>query len=152
VSAKLTKLQPNTLYHYRLVATNGEGVVRGPDRNFKTPQVPFKGVTLPTGKAKLDSKGRVKIKVACPKKAVGSCRGKLTLKAKLGTKTKTIGSSGFKNVAPGMTKTLKVKLSDAARLAIGANGKLKATEIAKSQDSRLGPRQTTSRSVTLKPA
>jgi hypothetical protein len=152
VSAKLTKLQPNTLYHYRLVATNGEGVVAGPDRNFKTKPLPFRGVGLPTAQAKLDSKGRVKIKVVCPKASIGSCRGKLTLKAKLAGKTKAIGSSGFKNVAAGKTKTLTIKLSDVARLAIAANGKLKATEIAKSQDSRLGPRQTTSRNATLKPA
>lgn len=40
VSAPLTALQPNTVYHYRLVAFSTAGTTRGGDRTFKTPQIP----------------------------------------------------------------------------------------------------------------
>jgi hypothetical protein len=36
VSASLTALQPSTIYHFRLVATNSKGTTRGPDRSFTT--------------------------------------------------------------------------------------------------------------------
>jgi hypothetical protein len=34
-------LTPATTYHYRIVASNGKGVVRGADRTFKTPKQPL---------------------------------------------------------------------------------------------------------------
>jgi NHL repeat-containing protein len=36
VSAEVTGLSPNTLYHYRLVASNGSGTTNGPDLTFRT--------------------------------------------------------------------------------------------------------------------
>ena len=39
VSANLTGLTPNTLYHYRLVAENSEGTTNGSDGTFTTPCV-----------------------------------------------------------------------------------------------------------------
>lgn len=36
VSAAVTGLAPETTYHFRLVATNDDGVERGPDKTFKT--------------------------------------------------------------------------------------------------------------------
>jgi hypothetical protein len=40
VTAALSKLTSNTTYHYRLVATNAAGIVRGNDRTLKTAIVP----------------------------------------------------------------------------------------------------------------
>jgi hypothetical protein len=40
VSATLGGLQPNTTYHYQLVAFSPAGTTRGSDRTFKTPQIP----------------------------------------------------------------------------------------------------------------
>jgi hypothetical protein len=40
VSQLLTGLQPNTTYHYRVVATNANGTVDGPDKTFTTFAVP----------------------------------------------------------------------------------------------------------------
>jgi hypothetical protein len=36
VSMSVTGLKPETTYHFRLVATNGDGTDRGPDKTFKT--------------------------------------------------------------------------------------------------------------------
>jgi len=40
VTATLSGLQPNTTYHYKLVAFSPAGTARGSDRTFKTPQIP----------------------------------------------------------------------------------------------------------------
>ena len=40
VSAALTGLQPNTTYHFRLVAFSTAGTTRAGDHTFKTPQIP----------------------------------------------------------------------------------------------------------------
>lgn len=40
VSAMLTGLQPNTTYHYRVVAVNGAGTVSGEGRTFTTEEAP----------------------------------------------------------------------------------------------------------------
>ena len=39
VSADLTRLRPNTRYHFRLVAVSDGGTATGADRTFRTPQV-----------------------------------------------------------------------------------------------------------------
>jgi len=39
IHADLGDLMPNTTYHYRLVAANGNGTVHGLDRTFKTPNI-----------------------------------------------------------------------------------------------------------------
>lgn len=40
-TAGIAGLQPNTKYHYRLVARNAKGVARGANRSFKTPKQPL---------------------------------------------------------------------------------------------------------------
>jgi uncharacterized delta-60 repeat protein len=49
VSAQLTGLQPGTTYHYRLVASNGDGTVDGADGTFKT--TPARPPTATSGRA-----------------------------------------------------------------------------------------------------
>ena len=47
VQDSLTGLQPRTVYHFRLVATNGSGTTFGPDQSFETTAP---GTTLPDGR------------------------------------------------------------------------------------------------------
>ena len=49
VSQELTGLDPATTYHFRIVATNSQGTVSGPDRTFKTLD-PYPGEGLPDGR------------------------------------------------------------------------------------------------------
>jgi hypothetical protein len=41
LSTEVGGLQPNTLYYYRILATNARGSVAGADHTFKTPKVPL---------------------------------------------------------------------------------------------------------------
>ena len=43
VSASVSRLTPNAIYHVRLVATNGAGTAFGPDLTFTTPAAPAPG-------------------------------------------------------------------------------------------------------------
>ena len=52
---------------------------------------PFAGVGVRTRSARADRRGRVSVKLACPAAAVGTCRGRLTLKARVRRKTLTSG-------------------------------------------------------------
>jgi hypothetical protein len=45
VTAKITDLKPYTLYHWRTVATNAAGTIRGRDRTFRSARLPS-GVTI----------------------------------------------------------------------------------------------------------
>jgi RHS repeat-associated protein len=49
VSAQPTGLQPNTIYHYRLDATNSAGTVNGADATFTTPGVALSNFTYAGG-------------------------------------------------------------------------------------------------------
>ncbi len=51
VSQSLTALRANTLYHYRLVAQNANGITYGGDRTFRTPRRPSLHVTPPRVRA-----------------------------------------------------------------------------------------------------
>jgi hypothetical protein len=42
VWAKLPRLKPDTIYHYRLVAISAAGATLGADRTFRTPPLPGK--------------------------------------------------------------------------------------------------------------
>jgi hypothetical protein len=163
--ATLTGLAPNTLYHYRVVATNGDGTVNGADKTFTTSANPagilpaFKGVSLPTKKARADKKGRVSVKVKCPAGAVVKCKGKLSLTTKIKikrkgrpTKTKTVklGSAKF-SIAAGKSKTLRVKLSKANRRLLKARKKLKVAVRASATDNRGGKAKVKKGKLSLKP-
>jgi hypothetical protein len=41
----ITGLQPDTIYHFRVVATNGDGTVRGEDASFRTFPASFEGLS-----------------------------------------------------------------------------------------------------------
>jgi hypothetical protein len=60
VTAKLTKLKPGTVYHYRLVVTSPYGSINGADRTFTTLSPP-KNIKRP----KISGKPRVGAKLKC---------------------------------------------------------------------------------------
>ncbi|HET9118721.1 MAG TPA: fibronectin type III domain-containing protein, partial [Pseudonocardiaceae bacterium] len=63
VSAPLSKLKPNTTYHYRLIVTNADGTSTGADMTFHT--APILAVSFRIPKAITLSKGRFPVTVNC---------------------------------------------------------------------------------------
>jgi hypothetical protein len=141
VSVSLDDLEPNTTYHYRLVAFPdpsqsayyGVAQTAGEDQTFTTTS--SLAVAFASKKSTfLGKKAFVKLTAIGPPGDVA--KGRLTLKAKIkvGKKKKAklrrIGSASY-SVTVGKTKTIQVTLSRAARKLIAKQGSLKATASAK---------------------
>ena len=162
-SAALTGLEPSTLYHYRVTATNGDGTVVGADKTFTTAATPkgttpttppgtlspFAGVSILTKSARADRKGRLSVKVRCPASAVTRCKGKLSLTAKIKRKTVRLGRASF-SIAPGKTKTVRIKLSKSKRRLLARSKRLKGSLSAAATDGRGGKAKTTKRKLSVK--
>lgn len=124
VDVSLETLEPNTVYHYRLVAgpatpkdpANPE-YVYGADVTFQT--APSLAVYIVGGKTTVTAK-RAEVQLTCDGPVDEVCKGRVHLKAKINGKTQSIGSAGF-SVPVDATKTAKVFLSPAARAALKAS-------------------------------
>ncbi|HKP90968.1 MAG TPA: fibronectin type III domain-containing protein [Thermoleophilaceae bacterium] len=144
VRRRLTGLKPNTLYHYRVFATNVNGSAAGLDRTFRTlPR--FAGVRILTPAAKLNAKNRVAIALRCQAKTFTACKGTLNLTKS--TKPRSLSSKGFR-IAPGKTVTLTLTLPKDAAKAIRNHQPVQATATAAGRDGEGTPR-TTTRKVAL---
>jgi Ca2+-binding RTX toxin-like protein len=79
-------------------------------------------------------KGTVSIKVSCPATSPGNCTGTLTLRTDRGAKLAgrnvalQLGSTRY-NLAPGVSKTLKVKLANSSRRLADRKGHLKVLAV-----------------------
>jgi CSLREA domain-containing protein len=160
-SVSLTGLTASTTYHYRVVASNADGTTAGEDHTFTTaanpppPPPAFTGVVIRRGKVSV-KKGVAGVKVTCPAGTVGACSGKLTLTATVkrasksrtaATKRITLGSATF-TIAPGATKTVRVKLKKTARSLLARKHSLKATASATAKDGSGTVKRTTA-AITL---
>jgi len=129
VDETLTGLQPDTEYHYRVVASSSEGTVVGKDLTFRTkalpvivPPDPVKSVVaIVTGKAKVKSNGRFAVSLSCTGET--NCSGSLVLTAKsklkqpgrkAKVKTLTIARANF-SIAAGKTGPTSIKLNGPGR-------------------------------------
>lgn len=141
VSAALSGLTAGTTYHYRLVGTSSGGTTNGADQTFTTgavtpppPTCPADKSLCPAGKLSVSTStvtvagSKAAIKVSCKGGTGSSCKGTLTLTAKVkqGKKTKTISVGKVTvNLAAGKSATFSVKLSSAAKTALAKSHKLK---------------------------
>lgn len=156
LSQGVTGLTPSTTYHYRIVATTLGFTFVGADMTFTTAPK-FAGVTR---------KGNVRVKNGAAFVTLSSlvaCKGKITLsgripaskaKGKAGTSKKKghkpvkLGSASF-SLAAGKSTTVKVPLTAAARKALKAGKKIKATVSIAATDS-FGETLTVNGKATLK--
>jgi hypothetical protein len=138
VDISLDELKPATTYHYRLVASVVQAdpsappaTVAGVDEVVKT--APSLAIGFIGKQAHVSKLGKALVQVRCVGPVDDVCSGRLTLTAALDGKTaRTVGSVAYK-LAVGSKKTLRVKLSAAARtaLATATGQKLGATASAK---------------------
>jgi hypothetical protein len=82
----------------------------------------FRGVKIASRRVTVDSAGRARLRLRCPSGTNGFCRGRVTLAARRG-RTK-FGHASFK-IASSKTKTVRVKLSRAARRLLRRHGRLR---------------------------
>ncbi|HZI90862.1 MAG TPA: hypothetical protein VFD31_04435 [Thermoleophilaceae bacterium] len=103
----------------------------------------FAGMRVAASRVKVDRTGRARVPLRCPAGTNGPCKGRLTLRDR-GT---TIGRASF-TLRRGRTRTVKVKLSRAARRKLARGGRLSARARVAAEDA-VGQSRTTSRRVTL---
>jgi hypothetical protein len=106
---------------------------------------PFSGVTVLTGRPRLSSTGRAKVRVACASATVGRCTGSLELRAQLrrGQAFSRIAQFARFAVSPGRATTVTVKLTLAARRALRRSHSFRATLRAVARDGQGLERKTT---------
>jgi hypothetical protein len=91
-------------------------------------------VTIRGGTVKV-TKGRASIKVSCPAGSSGNCAGSLSVRTAKGVKLAglkvvvQLGSARY-NLAPGASKTVKVKLTKGSRRLADRKGHLKVRAVA----------------------
>jgi Ca2+-binding RTX toxin-like protein len=108
-------------------------------------------VTIRGGTVKV-KRGTASIRVRCPAISPGNCTGTLTVRTAKRIKlaglkvTLQLGSKRYK-IAPGASKTLKVKLAKGTQRLAGSNGRLKALAVAST--GRSGQIAQSSRRLTL---
>jgi hypothetical protein len=106
---------------------------------------PFAGVTVLTGRPKLSSRGRAKVRLACASATVGRCSGTLELRAQLrrGLAFSRIAQFARFDLGAGRSTTVTVKLTLAARRALRRARSFRATLRAVARDGQGLERKTT---------
>jgi len=160
VATKVSGLTPATTYHYRIVASNGSGLVQGADHTFTTPgstppppppppHAPFAGVGLVS--THLTTAGRfVTLKLSCPAGTIGSCSGKTKLSARkrrTGAKVR-LGRVAF-TIAPGRQAKVRLRVSRPGRRLLGHAARLHGRATSSARDT-VGQAKTTVVAVTIR--
>ena len=144
VSGALTGLKPNTLYHYRIVATNASGTTDGADATFKTANIPTR---LTVGKIKIKG-NTASVPLSCAGNPGVRCKGTLreTVKIKHHKKPTTVGHASF-SIGAASKKTVKITLNGKGRKALA---KAKSHKLRAALTVRLGSKKVASKTVTFK--
>ena len=160
-SANVAGLEPGTTYHYRVVASNAGGVVRGADQTFTTAPATtatqsaggFAGVKLISTALTL-KRGFVVVKLSCPAATAGRCSGATKLSARrkrVGTRAAAnvkLGRARFSIAAGGRAK-LKVRVSRAGRRLFAHRRRLRGRAASSAHDAA-GLSKTTTSHVTIR--
>lgn len=142
-AAELTGLTPNTVYHYRVVATDPDGTVYGVDEQFTTAAAtttmttttpPVPGTTpankFTFGKVKVSSKGKLSVSLGAPDAGSFSAKATFSVRTRKGkkrvTKTYTFGTGSAKSSRKG-TVQLTISLKGSAAKELKKPGSAKVT-------------------------
>jgi hypothetical protein len=137
VDVAVEDLKPSTTYHYRLVAfpdpaqsqVYGVAETAGEDQTFTT--YASTAVAFAGKRAKV-AKGKAQVRLTATGVPEELARGRVTLRTRLGKKTKKIGSAAYR-ITVGKTKTIKVRLSRKAKRTLARRGSLKAKAAARTK-------------------
>jgi hypothetical protein len=127
VTSTISKLKPNTTYHYRVVATDANGTANGLDETFKTAKQSPAGLTVKTKPLhartfpyRFSFSGKVRLPKGLTNGA--ACSGKVTVLIKRGRKTV---STARTSVFAGCSWKTSVRLAN--RKAVPGHGSLSVT-------------------------
>ena len=156
VSRPITGLAPNTVYHFRLVASNASGFTSlGPDATFKTRKPSFGAktrVSLALATSRVPPSGRFGVRIANrnPFAITGRIGGKAVGRTgAIATFSSTVAAKRFR-VAAKSRKTVKLKLSARQRRRLAQRGRLVVKLIARVRDPA-GNTRKVSKKVVLRP-
>ena len=105
-------------------------------------------IRIRPGRLRLTSRGTARFRLACPAEAAQRCLGRLELRRRASSTTRTVGSRRF-TLAAGATGTVKVRIAPAVRRSIGRRG-VRITAVAVARDALSADRRTR-RKVRLLP-
>jgi hypothetical protein len=172
--ATVVGLSPATTYHFRVVATNAGGVIKGSDQTFTTspptpatpppnqttppptqatprptasdPTPSFAGVELVSRRLTFRRR-QVTLTLRCPAGTVGGCSGRTTLSSSTATRV-VLGRAAF-SITAGTDAKVKVRVSRAGRRLLGRTRRLRARATNAARD-RAGQARTTVTRVTVR--
>jgi streptogramin lyase len=158
VSAALAGLRPNTLYHYRLVATNRQGTIQGSDRTFTTtPGAVVVGGGNPGSQDRtgprmavvshgliLTRSGRVNVSLRCPLSEPLGCHGSVTLLTTMAHKRLQLGRANFR-IPGGQTRMVTVRVTKRGRSLVRARRRLTVSVVVIGIDTFGNQKRTTLR-------
>jgi hypothetical protein len=104
-------------------------------------ELPFRGLTIAKQKVRASKRGKVTLKVSCPRTTIGTCSGTLQLGG---------GSAAFV-VGAGSAKNVVVKLSKAKLKSLRGRRQLKLTATAASRDAFSNQKATSGKVTVLAP-
>lgn len=159
VGAALTGLKAATTYHYRIVASNGDGTVAGADRAFTT--APFAGARLLTRRLRVTRTDTIGLNLSCPAAtAGGACSSVGSLYAGTGNlpgaaakrsrRAKLLGRTRF-SIPAGHSVTKRLRLSRKGRGAVKKRGVTRARLLLATRDAA-GNARTVRYRVTVRAA
>jgi hypothetical protein len=104
----------------------------------------FTGVRFAASSASVDHRGRARVKLACPV-GNGRCSGRLTLRTV--KHHSPVGRAHF-SIKAGASKSIRVRLTAAARRRVSRGQTIKARAVARARDAA-GDRRTTSATIVI---
>ena len=159
VSAALTRLKAATTYHYRIVASNGDGTAVGAARTFTT--APFAGARLLTRRLRANRRGAIGLNLSCAAgTAGGACTSVASLYAATGKlpgaaarrtrRARLLGRARF-TIPAGQSVTKRLRLSRKGRRAVKKRGVTRGRLLLASRDAA-GNSRTVRYRVTVRAA
>jgi hypothetical protein len=171
VSAAVTGLRPNTLYHYRLVATHTQGTTEGRDRTFRTEAGPADGgnagdrdrtgprMVVAGRTLTLSRSGKVRVSLKCPLAETLGCHGSVRLEtaAKVATgsgaeaaarRRLRLGKARFR-IPGGQTRRVTVRVGKRGRALVLRKARVRVRVLVTGID-KTGNRRRIAKRLTLR--
>jgi hypothetical protein len=142
LSAGVSGLKADTIYHYRVLATNASGTSAGADQTFETVNLPTR---LTVGRIKVKGE-TASVPLSCTGNPGAICRASLTEKGRIHRRTKTVGHAQF-SIKTAVARTVTIKLNRTGRHALAHSS---SRRLRVRLTVRLGGKSVATRTISFK--